>query len=491
MLMAMNQISAEYSAAIRRSALLIATLSSFLIPFMSSSVNIALPTIGKYFEMDVVSLSWVATAYLLAAAVFLVPFGRIADIHGRKKIFELGILIDTVSSFLGAISTSGPMLVFFRFLQGMGGAMIFGTGVAILTSVFAPERRGTILGINAAAVYSGLSLGPFFGGFIAKNFGWRSVFLAYLPLDFMVIASVFWKLKGEWAGAKGEKFDLSGSLIYGPALITIGFGFSLLPDTLALGLVIVGVLGFAAFVVWESKSKSPVLDMNLLGHNAVFAFSNVAALINYSATFAVSFLMSLYLQYIKGFGSDYAGLVLVSLPVAQAIISPLAGRLSDRVEPRIVSSAGMALTVIGLSLFTVLDVTTTLEFIVASLVLQGVGFGLFSSPNTNAIMGSVERKFYGVAASTTATMRLIGQMLSIGIAMSMFAIIIGRVEITPLYYPVFLLSTRLAFVVFSVLCFVGIFASLARGKVRGNSRASRGSTSTRNPDKMTTSITKH
>jgi MFS family permease len=206
--------------------------------------------------------------------------------------------------------------------------------------------------------------------------------------------------------------------------------------------------------------------MNLLRHNAVFALSNVAALINYSATFAVSFLMSLYLQYIDGFSPLYAGLILVSLPAAQAIVSPVAGRLSDRVEPRIVSSIGMAFTVIGLSLFTILDAATTLDFILASLFLQGLGFGLFSSPNTSAIMGSVDRKFYGVAASMTATMRLIGQMLSMGFATSLFAIVVGRVEITPFYYPLFLASVRLAFVVLAVLCFLGIFASLARGKVR-------------------------
>nr|MDO8098654.1 MFS transporter [Candidatus Njordarchaeota archaeon] len=451
---------------IRRSALLIATLSSFLTPFMGSSVNIALPTIGTYFGMDAVSLSWVATAYLLAAAVFLVPLGRIADIHGRKKVFALGIMIDTVSSFLGAISASGLMLIFFRFLQGIGGAMIFGTGIAILTSVFPPERRGIVLGINAAAVYLGLSLGPFFGGLITQNLGWRSVFLAYLPMDFVVITSVFCMLKGEWAGAMGEKFDFGGSLIYSIALITIMFGFSLLPGTLALWLILLGALGFTAFVVWESKSRSPVLDTNLLGHNAIFAFSNVAALINYSATFAVGFLMSLYLQYINGFSPEYAGLILVSQPIAQAIVSPIAGKLSDRAEPRIVSSVGMTLTVIGLSLFTFLDATTTLQFIVACLILLGIGFGLFSSPNTNAIMGSVEKKFYGVAASLTATMRLIGQMLSLGIAMSVFAVIIGRVEITPPYYPVFLESARLAFAIFATLCFLGIFASLARGKMR-------------------------
>lgn len=466
MFSAVKQMDMLESPNIRRSALLIATLSSFLTPFMGSSVNIALPTIEIYFSLDAVTLSWISTAYLLSAAIFLVPLGKLADIHGRKKVFALGILIDTVSSFLGAISTSGIMLIVFRFLQGIGGAMIFPTGIAILTSVYPPERRGMVLGVNAAAVYSGLSLGPFFGGFLTQNFGWRTIFFAYLPLDFVIILSVFWKLKGEWAGAKGEKFDLGGSLIYSLALIMIMFGFSILPEISGLWLILVGILSFTTFLVWESKSTSPVLETHLLRHNTVFTFSNLAALINYSATFAVSFLMALYLQYIKGFSPAYAGLIIVSLPIAQAIISPLAGRLSDKAEPRIVASIGMALTVIGLFLFTFLNMATTIEFIVVSLILQGVGFGLFSSPNTNAIMGSVEKRLYGVAASMTATMRVIGQMLSVGIAMSLFAIIIGRVQITFLSYPAFLESVRLAFIIFATLCILGIFASLARGRVR-------------------------
>jgi EmrB/QacA subfamily drug resistance transporter len=450
----------------KRSALLVATLGSFLTAFMGSSVNIALPSIGREFAMDAVLLSWVATSYLLAAAMFLVPLGRIADIHGRKRIFTLGILIYTVSSFLSAISTSAIILICFRISQGIGGAMIFGTGIAILTSVFPVGERGKALGINVAAVYLGLSLGPFLGGFLTQHLGWRYIFLANLPLGGLIMTFIFWKLKGEWAGAKREKFDFTGSIIYSLTLIAIMYGFSLLPAMSGVWLVFMGVLGILAFIRWEMKVESPVLNMNLFRNNTLFAFSNLAALINYSATFAVSFLLSLYLQYTKGLSPQNAGLILVSRPLVQAIFSPFAGRLSDRIEPRIVASLGIVLTLVGLLLFTFLNEKTTLEFIVASLILLGFGFALFSSPNTNAVMSSVEKGFYGVASGTLGTMRLIGQMLSMGIAMLMFALYIGRVQITPEHYPLFLGSVKVAFIIFSVFCFGAIFASLARGKVR-------------------------
>ena len=450
----------------KRVALLVATIASFLTPFMGSSLNIALPSIGNEFSLDAVLLNWIATSYLLSAAIFLVPFGKIADIKGRKKIFSYGIVIYTLSSFLSAISTSAIMLIIFRVLQGIGSAMIFGTSVAILTSVFPLGERGKVFGINAAAVYLGLSLGPFLGGFLTQHFGWRSIFLANVLLGVILIIFVFWKLKGEWAEAKGEKFDFIGSIVYSLSLAAIMYGFSLIPAMSGLWLVLIGVFVLLLFVRWEIKAENPVLDINLFRNNTTFTFSNLAALINYSATFAVTFLLSLYLQYIKSLSPQNAGLILATQPIVMTIFSPFAGRLSDGAEPRIIASAGMALTAVSLSFFTFLNEKTTLEFVVASLILLGFGLALFSSPNTNAVMSSVERKFYGVSSATLGTMRLTGQMLSMGIAMLIFAIFIGKVQITPEYYSLFLSGMKTAFIIFTVLCFGGIFLSLARGRIR-------------------------
>ncbi|MBI1924267.1 MFS transporter [Candidatus Poribacteria bacterium] len=450
----------------KRSALFVATLAAFLTPFMGSAVNIALPAIGKEFAMSAVWLSWIATSYLLAAAMFLVPFGKIADIYGRKRIFLYGISIYTFSVLLCAISTSAPFLLAFRVLQGIGGAMIFGTGMAILTSVFPAGERGKVLGINIAAVYLGLSLGPFLGGFLTQHWGWRSIFLVNVPLGLMIIASILWALRGEWAEAKGERFDLVGSIIYSLALVAIMYGFSL-PVKSGAWLMLAGAVGLLGFIWWETKMENPILDINLFRNNTVFALSNLAAFIHYSATFAAGFLLSLYLQYIKGDSPQQAGLVLVAQPIMMTLFSPLAGRLSDKVEPRILASTGMALMVIGLFMFTFLRENTPLGFIVSSLILSGLGYALFSSPNTNAVMSSVERRFYGIASATLGTMRLTGQTFSMGIVMLVFSVYhIGAKQITPESYPLFLRSTRVAFTIFAALCFGGVFASLARGKVR-------------------------
>ena len=454
----------------RTTALFAATMASFLTAFTGSSVNIALPVVGHDFSMDAILLSWVPTSYLLAAAMFLVPIGRLADIHGRKRVFILGITVFTFASLLAGLAPTSAVLIVARALQGIGGAMISGTGVAILTSVFPVQERGRVLGINVAAVYLGLSLGPPLGGVLTQQLGWRSIFLMTLPLGLAVIVFVLWRLEGEWAEARGEAFDLIGSAIYAVALVALMYGFSQLPDLVGAALIALGLVGFLGFGFWELNSASPVLNLGLFRSNRTFTFSNLAALIHYAAVYAVSFLLSLYLQYLKGLSPQQAGLVLIFQPVVQFLFSPAAGRLSDRIEPRILASAGMVCTAIGLFLLVFLSPATPLWVIVANLILLGFGYALFSSPNMNAIMGSVQRKFYGVASGMLATMRLIGQMLSMGIATLLFALFLGPVEITPDLYPLFASSVRVAFVVFAVLCVMGVFASLARGDIRGTQR---------------------
>lgn len=454
------------NSAEKNSALLVATLASFLTPFMTSAVIIALPSIGKEFSLNAIVLSWVPTSYILAAAVFLVPFGRLADIYGRKRIFTYGIFIYTLSSFFTAIANSATALILSRILQGIGSAMIFSTAVAIVTSAFPIGERGRVLGINVAAVYLGLSVGPFLGGFLTQQLGWRSIFLANVLLGLIIIFFIYWKLKGEWAEARGEKFDLAGSLVYSLAIISIMYGFSLLPSILGGALILLGIVSLFAFIRFEDKQEHPVIDTNLFKGNLTFAFSNLAALVNYSSTSAVAFLLSLYLQYMKKLSPQDAGLILLFQPAVMTIFSPLAGRLSDKIEPRIVASIGMAFTTAGLFLLIFLSENTSQGFIICNLILLGFGFALFSSPNTNAIMSSVEKRFYGIASGTLATMRLTGQMLSLGIVMLIFAVYIGKVQITPAHYPLFLKSAKVAFAIFALLCFGGIFSSLARGKVR-------------------------
>ena len=451
------------------SVLLTTTIASFLTAFMGSALNIALPIIGKEFSMSAVTLGWVATSYSLAVAIFLVPFGRAADIYGRKRVFTYGVIGYLVTTAILVFTSSGPMLIAVRVLQGISAAMMFSTSSAILSSAYPPGERGRVLGINVSAVYSGLAVGPFLGGLLTQNFGWRSVFVAAGALG-VIAAILALRLKAEWAAARGEPFDWVGSLIYGLAVALLMFGLSRLPAALGGLLLAAGLAGLIGFAAWERRSKAPVLNLSLFRGNRAFTFSSLAALVNYLATTAVGFLLSLYLQYIKALTPQQAGLILVAQPLIQAACSPLAGQLSDRVESRIVASGGMAITALGLVLLIFLNMNTPLAYVIVALLLLGLGFGLFSSPNMNAIMGSADRRMYGVASALLATMRTLGQMLGMGVTLLIFSVVIGPVAITQPYYPQFLTSTRIAFTFSAVLCVLGIFASLARGNVRQGGR---------------------
>ncbi len=438
-------------------------LASFITPFMGSSVNLALPQISAEFGMHAESMSWIAMSYILASAVFLLPFGALSDIVGRKKIFITGMVIFSVSCLLGAVSTSSVMLITFRVLQGLGSSMVFGTSMAMVTAAVPPEKRGRAIGIVVFAVYSGLAVAPVVGGLMTQFLGWRSIFwLSFTVCSLVSLGAFFW-IHGDAIDKKSTTFDYGGSFIYIVSLSLFMYGFSKITELHALIMAISGIAGLTAFLIFEKKRINPVFNATLFMSNRIFAFSNLAALINYAATFAVGFMISLYLQYAKGMTPAEAGSTLIAQPVVMAITAPLAGRLSDRYQARWLSSLGMAIIVAGLLPFVFIGFNTSLTVIVVSLLILGTGFGIFSSPNTNAVMSSIEKPLYGVASATLGTMRLTGQMLSMGIASLAVHLFVGNNTIGSANIVSFIDAVRLVFIVFCVLCFAGIFASLARG----------------------------
>jgi len=447
--------------------LVISTATSFIMPFLVASINVAIPTISREFAMEAVLMAWVGTIYFLSVAMVQVPFGRLADIFGRKKLFIIGLLVTILASFLGAVANSVPMLFISLALMGAGSGIMFNNSISILTSVFPAEKRGRVLGISTAGTYTGLSMGPFIGGTLTEAFGWQSIFMLSGLLSVVLLALVFYALKGEWREAQGEKFDIVGTITYAIAIVLFIYGFSRLPTVSGIIIFLIGVTGLILFARWESRTESPIFDLNLFRKNRVFFFSNLAVFISYIATFAISFLLSLYLQYIKGLSPQTAGLVLITASVLMAVMTPISGRISDKVEPRLVASVGMLLNCVALFLLIFVNDTTALLYIIVALAINGLGIGIFASPNTNAIMGAVDKKSLGVAAGTLGTMRVAGMMVSMGIMMIIFSLYIVQAEITPEYYPQFLTSVRTGFIIFTVFSIFGLFCQLiARGADR-------------------------
>ncbi|MDF1576603.1 MAG: MFS transporter [Bacteroidales bacterium] len=461
----------ERSKNSRRLILFSILITSFINPFLGAAINIALPAISEDFSLGAVGMSWVSMAFLLSSAVFLVPLGKLADIRGRKQVFFIGNIIIALSSILCGLSLSGAMLILFRAIQGIGSAMVFGTGMAIITSVYPPRERGKAIGLSVTSVYIGLSLAPFLGGIITQYLGWQTIFYVTVPFELLVIW-ITWKfIKEEWADAHGEKFDLAGSVLYLFSMSAFMFGFSRLPGIPAIILTAAGLSGLIGFGFLEMKVKFPIFNLRLFASNRLFAFSNLAALINYATTFAITFLLSLYLQYVLGLNPRDAGMILITQPVMMAIVASISGRLSDRHDPRILASAGMGIIAGGLIMLTFLSENSSISYLVVILAIVGFGFGMFSSPNTNAIMSSVEKKYLGVASATVGTMRLTGQMMSMGIATLILQVFIGNNPLSAEFSIPFISSMRTTFMVFVFLCIGGLFSSLARGKTTRDSRS--------------------
>ncbi|HQA80072.1 MAG: putative transporter [Euryarchaeota archaeon ADurb.BinA087] len=439
--------------------LVIVTIGTFLNPFTGSSINLALPLIGEEFAIDAIMLSWIPAAYLLSSAIFLLPAGMLGDITGRARVFSTGTLVYTFASLLAFFSPSASLLLACRFLQGIGGAMLYSTAIAIIADLYPPGERGRAVGINVMAVYGGMTLGPFIGGILTQLFGWRSIFFITVLLGCIVLLYVR-RIPQILNESRRETFDYQGAILSAVALVLFFIGTSRIPKTDAFVFILLSGLTFLIFYHVESGKTSPLFPITLFSSNRTFSFSNLAALINYSATFAVTFLLSLYLQIVRGMSPAAAGSILLIQPFIQMVIAPVAGRLSDRTDTARLASIGLFTSSAGLLGLAFLGMNTALSWVVLFLILLGCGLGLFSTPNTTVVMGSVEKSQYGIASSFLATMRSTGMMLSMGIVMIVFSMLLGSTSITPELSQGFLASMQIIFVVFFVLTILGALISL-------------------------------
>jgi EmrB/QacA subfamily drug resistance transporter len=460
-------LDTEASGSVRSGYVLLSnSMANWLAAFVTTSINVALPSIQVEFGLGAVSLGWFSLGYMLTAAMFIVTFVQVGDRFGRRLVFLGGLAVFAISSLIMVFTESYVPLLALRLCHGLGASMVFSTSMAMVTSAFPRHRRGLAMGVSVAAAYLGMTMGPALGGIIVDSLGWRSLFVLYaaaallnLTLDLSLLR------RAEWKEVRAGGSDWTGSLVYAAALAAFLVGLSWLPLPRGVTLLLVGAFGLAFFVWWESRVANPVVEVRLFRHNRVFALSNLAALISYASAWSQNFLMPLYLVFIKGLGERDVGLVLVAGIALQCLVSPFGGRLSDRIEPRWVASWGMLLCVAGLLMFSFLRTDTPYWYIIIALCVLGLGYGFFSGPNQSSIMGSVERRHLGFASGSISTVRTIGIALSVAGATLAMAAIIGRQEITPADYPNLLTAIRTTFMIYTGFCALGTLVSLVRGKM--------------------------
>ena len=452
----------------QKATIFVIAITSFIATFMGSAMNLSIPAMGAEFRVSASTIGWVITVYMLTVAVFSVPFGRLADMTRKKLIYLPGLLMFSMTSLLSAFAWNFNVLIVLRVLQGISGSMIFSTGTAILISAFPGSERGRVLGYSTAATYIGLSVGPVAGGFLNHYLGWRSIFVLTCIISGIVFLIALKMLpKGEKSPHK-PSFDILGNVLYITMITAIMYGFTeMAASKFAVALIAAGFLLAFCFVKHELRNENPVIQVRLFTGNIAYTFSNLAALLNYGATFAIGYLLSIYFQVVMGYSSQTAGLILISQPVVMAFLSPYAGRLSDRVSPYILASIGMGLCATGVAFFIFIDAGYPLWQIIVALIITGTGFGLFSSPNTNAVMACVEAKDYGVAASILATMRSLGHTSSMAIVTLIVSMYMGSSALADAKPKLLIETIHTSFIVFFVICVIGVFISAKRKRDGG------------------------
>ena len=449
---------------VQNATLVVILLTNFVASFAITSLNIAVPHIGVEFGASTTSLTWIVLAFLLVTSVLSIPFGRLSDIRGRGKIFKVGLLLFFVASFLIIFSPNMMTFLFMRILQGVGSAMIFATSTAILVEAFPPNKRGSVLGISIACVYIGSSIGPVLGGFVTSAFSWRAVFvlISAVALASFIMAIVR-SPKTESVKNDGETIKTSSVILF-----VISFGLLMLgiatfmQNIWSYFVLTAGIVLVIIYIKMELRRETPLLEVKLFKGNRVLSFSLLAGILNYAAMFAITYLMSLYLQLARGFTADISGLIMISQPIVQAILSPIAGKLSDKRSPATLASLGMACCAAALLMFAFLNEQTPIPYIITGLLLTGVGIAFFSPPNQNIILGSVSNNYYGIATSLNSAGRAFGQVIGMAVLTIVIRITIGDIPIAEVRPSEFIYNSHISFIVFAAICAIGVFISLQR-----------------------------
>ena len=437
---------------------------AFIWPFLTSGVNISLPAIAAEFSVDAVRISWMTNITLLFTAIFLLPAGRKSSIIGYRKVLLSGIGIAVLSSAAVVLVQSYAMLVAVRAVQGVGTALISTSGMIFLSNEFTGKRRGIAFGLYTAAVYLGLSAGPFLGGYIVRILGWRGIFY-FITILASVICFQAWRYLPRQSGENvgNGKFDFIGSFIYSAGLIMIIYSVDKIGSLLGTAGVISGVAAILFFGFYERSVQTPLVDVRLFAGNKALSYSCLACFVSYASVFAITYLLSLYLQYVKKLSPDAAGLILVTQPLMQAVVSMFSGKVSERFEPSAVAALGMAFTAVGIFFLIWIDADTSVKYIVFISLLLGFGFALFAAPNNNAIMSSVTKEHYASVSGVVGTLRLLGQLFSMAVATTVFSIVMGHTVVTDDNIDKFISGTSISFSILTAFCVVSVLLSISKG----------------------------
>lgn len=451
----------------QKSAIMVGVSTAFVTTFAGSALNLAIPDMGSFFGMGASSVGWIVTIYSLVVAAFSTPFGKLADSTGRRRILVIGIAGFGISSVISVFAPNAAVILALRVFQGLSAAMIFATSMPVAISPFPGKERGKAIGLVTSGTYAGLAMGPVLGGVLNNWLGWKSIFVFGALISVFALIVIFKGVDKDTVEKAELKQDVTGNILYVFMIASFIYGLTSF-NSIRFGWAFIAaafVFGFF-FVKKELSSENPMIDVRIFASNMTYTLSNLTALFNYSATFALSYLISIYLQVVMGFSSQTAGFILITQPLFMAVLSPRMGKMSDRVAPYKLASFGMGLCALSLLFFAFIKDGTPIGMVIAALAVAGVGIAFFSSPNTNVIMGCVPPEKFAVANSILATMRTTGQSSGMAIITLVVSGTVGNVSLYEISSDQLINTIHIAFTIFTCLCAAGILMSLQRKNVK-------------------------
>ncbi|MDP4182802.1 MAG: MFS transporter [Bacillota bacterium] len=404
--------------------LLNVSISIFMATLDGSIVNIALPIIKTYLSVNISSIQWVVTSYLLAISVLLLIWGKLADLYGKKKVFLFGFIIFSVGSGLCGISSSLEMLVISRIIQAVGASSMMALSQGIVTSIFDHGERGMALGITGTTVAIGSLTGPVLGGILVHNFGWHSIFLVNIPIG--IIGTIFTILVIPEINevSENKKFDFLGSILFIAAILLMFMGLLFLQDAKISGIVFIimfisALVVLGLFLMRQRRIDTPLIDVGLFKIK-VFSLGLTTAFLSFIALFSTIYFMPFYLENVMKFDALKAGLLMSAYPFTMAIIAPFSGALSDKITYKPLTIIGLAINALVLLVVSTLNRTSSIVEIVILMAMLGAGVGIFQSPNNSSVMGSVPRNQLGAAGGINALFRNIGMVSGTTLSVLLF-----------------------------------------------------------------------
>lgn len=439
-------------------AIIITSITTFFVAYISSAISIVLPTMAEYFSMNDILQNWISLIFLLGIAIFALPCGFFSKKYGLKKSLLIGTVIFLVGSVFSGLATSSTVLLISRAVEGLGAAFLYVSGTALIVKAVPEKHRGLGLGINLGSFYTGLTLAPFLGGFLSSNYGWQTIFYIQIPFLILAIILIVYAIKDDLITNKDEPVDIVGLVLSSLAILILMYGFTILNQITGIILVVIGIVITAVFIKWSLKQSYPMFNLRLF-KNTDFATSNIASLTSYIGIYDLTYVLNYHFQYINGYGAELSGTLLVIAPLVMTFAAVISGRMADKRNPQLVAMTGLVLVIVSFIMITLITRTSTLNYIIVAMILYGIGYGIFASPNTKIIMSSVPPEENSSASASVTASKYIGKTISLSLFTVLFAIILGNVTINPSNYNLLILTSQITCGICTIFLVIALIAT--------------------------------